>query len=95
MSDPLYARKSCGWPPMPTGAGHLTAPDATAPRRTIRPAATGSQWMALEDGRITAMAHDTQACVLTQASAAILAGQGRRHDRGWAGGCWPKMSGPC
>ncbi len=31
--------------------------------------------MAIEDGRISAIAHDTKACVLTQASAAILGGE--------------------
>ena len=30
--------------------------------------------LALADGRVTALAHTTQACVLTQASAALLAG---------------------
>ena len=32
--------------------------------------------LALADGRVTALAHTTQACVLTQASAALLAAQG-------------------
>ena len=37
--------------------------------------------LALQDGRVTAIAHVTQACVLTQASAALLAGAAPGKDR--------------
>ncbi len=36
--------------------------------------------LALADGRITALAHQTQACILTQASAALLAGAAPGRD---------------
>jgi nitrogen fixation NifU-like protein len=37
--------------------------------------------MTLSDGRVTALAHQTQACVLTQASAALLAARALGQDR--------------
>ncbi len=71
--DPLYRREILRLAADATGAGHLPAPDATA---TARNPACGDQVsveLAVEDGRVTALAHTTQACVLTQASAALLA----------------------
>lgn len=71
--DPLYRREILRLAADATGAGHLTAPDATA---TAHNPACGDRVtveLALEGGRVTAMAHATQACVLTQASAALLA----------------------
>ena len=37
--------------------------------------------LALAEGRVTALAHTSQACVLTQASAALLADQAAGKDR--------------
>src|ERR1700753_2318773 len=37
--------------------------------------------LALADGRVTGLAHTTQACVLTQASAALLAAQAYARNR--------------
>jgi nitrogen fixation NifU-like protein len=72
--DPLYRREILRLAADAAGAGHLTAPDASA---TIHNPACGDRVtveLALQDGRISALAHQAQACVLTQASAALLSG---------------------
>lgn len=72
-------------------AGHLPAPHAAA---TERNPACGDQVtveLALEGGRITALAHDTRACLLTQASAALLAAWGPGHDRAALAGLADKV----
>jgi NifU-like protein involved in Fe-S cluster formation len=72
MSDPLYKPALLRLAADATGAGRLGVPCATA---TAFNSACGDKVtidVALEDGRIAAIAHDTKACVLTQASAAIL-----------------------
>jgi len=72
MSDPLYRKDLLRLAADAAGAGHLTHPDASA---TAHNPACGDRVtvdIRMRDGRITAMAHQTQACVLTQASAAIL-----------------------
>ena len=72
-ADPLYRRELLRLAADATGAGHLAAPDASA---TVHNPACGDRVtveLALVDGRVTAIAHATQACVLTQASAALLA----------------------
>jgi nitrogen fixation NifU-like protein len=72
--DPLYRREILRLAADATGAGHLAAPDATG---TAHNPACGDRVtveLALADGRVTALAHASQACVLTQASAALLAG---------------------
>ena len=73
LSDPLYRRELLRLAADATGAGHLASPDATA---SLHNPACGDRItveLALGDGRIAALAHVTQACVLTQASAALLA----------------------
>lgn len=79
--DPLYRRELLRLAADATGAGHLPAPDATA---TAHNPACGDRVtvdLTLAAGRIAALAHTTRACVLTQASAALLAAQapGRRR----------------
>jgi NifU-like protein involved in Fe-S cluster formation len=72
MSDPLYKPALLRLAADATGAGRLGVPCGTA---TAYNPACGDKVtidVALEDGRIVAIAHDTKACVLTQASAAIL-----------------------
>lgn len=72
--DPLYRREILRLAADATGAGHLPAPDATG---TAHNPACGDRVtveLALAGGRVTALAHASQACVLTQASAALLAG---------------------
>jgi nitrogen fixation protein NifU and related proteins len=71
--DPLYRRELLRLAADATGAGHLPEPHATA---TAHNPACGDRVtieLALSEGYITALAHTTQACVLTQASAALLA----------------------
>jgi SUF system NifU family Fe-S assembly protein len=73
MSDPLYRKEILRLAADAHGAGRLEHPDATGTAHnptcgdkvTIDLALTG-------DGRIETVAHDTKACVLTQASASIL-----------------------
>jgi nitrogen fixation protein NifU and related proteins len=79
--DPLYRRELLRLAADVAGAGHLPAPDAAA---TAHNPACGDRVtveLALTDGRVTALAHTTQACVLTQASAALLAGAAPGQDR--------------
>jgi len=79
--DPLYRRELLRLAANATGAGHLPAPDATG---SMYNPACGDRVhveLALTEGRVTALAHTTQACVLTQASAALLAGTAPGKDR--------------
>lgn len=74
QDDPLYRREILRLAANATGAGHLAAPDASA---TVRNPACGDRVtveLSLREGRIGALAHTSQACVLTQASAALLSG---------------------
>lgn len=72
MSDPLYRKEILRLAADATGAGRLPHPCSTG--RAFNPACGDRVTIdvALEDGRVTGVAHDTKACVLTQASAAIL-----------------------
>jgi nitrogen fixation protein NifU and related proteins len=72
MSDPLYKKELLRLAAGATGSGRLAVPCATG---TAHNPACGDKVvvdLAVEDGRIMAIAHHTHACVLTQASAAIL-----------------------
>ena len=74
MSDPLYKKELLRLAADATGAGRLAVPCGTA---TVHNPACGDKItvdVALVDERIAAIAHLTTACVLTQASAAILGG---------------------
>ena len=79
--DPLYRRELLRLAADATGAGRLPAPDATASLHN--PACGDRVTVELElcGGRVAALAHTTQACVLTQASAALLAAQAPGKDR--------------
>jgi NifU-like protein involved in Fe-S cluster formation len=79
--DPLYRRELLRLAADASGAGHLPEPHA---RATAHNPACGDRVtveLALADGHITALAHTTQACVLTQASAALLAAAAPGQDR--------------
>jgi nitrogen fixation protein NifU and related proteins len=81
QEDPLYRREILRLAANATGAGPLARPDVSA---TVHNPACGDRVtveLALEDGRISALGHTTQACVLTQASAALLAGQATGRGR--------------
>ncbi len=72
MDDPLYRRELLRLAADARGAGRLVQPAVVG---TAHNPACGDRVtveLALEAGRITALAHQTQACVLTQASAALL-----------------------
>jgi len=72
MSDPLYRKELLRLAADATGSGRLTVPCGTATAHNPVCGDKVTMDVALADGRIEAIAHDTRACVLTQASAAIL-----------------------
>ena len=81
MSDPLYRKELLRLAADAAGAGRLDHPDGSA---TAHNPACGDRVtvdVRLEGGRITALAHHTQACVLAQASAAILGTEAPGLDR--------------
>ena len=72
MSDALYRTDLLRLAADATGAGRLPKPDASA---TVHNPACGDRItidINVRDGRVATLGHHTQACVLTQASAAIL-----------------------
>ncbi|MBS0277353.1 MAG: iron-sulfur cluster assembly scaffold protein [Proteobacteria bacterium] len=73
MSDPLYKKEILRLAADAHGAGHLPEPHVTGSAHNPACGDKVSVELALDkDGRVTAMAHDTKACVLAQASASIL-----------------------
>lgn len=73
MSDPLYSKEVLRLAAEAGSAGHLKEPDCS---HTEYNQACGDRTtvdLKIENGRVEAMAHDTKACVLAQASATILA----------------------
>jgi nitrogen fixation NifU-like protein len=73
MSDPLYAKDLLRLAANATGAGRLIPSDAEGRAHNPTCGDRVSVSLRLDDGgHITAMAHETQACVLAQASASIL-----------------------
>jgi nitrogen fixation protein NifU and related proteins len=82
MSDPLYKKELLRLAANATGSGRLAVPCGTG---TAHNPACGDKVVmdvALDDGRIMGVAHHTQACVLTQASAAILGAYAPGMNRG-------------
>jgi nitrogen fixation NifU-like protein len=79
--DPLYKRELLRLAADATGAGHLPAPSTTASMHNPACGDRVTVELALAEGRITALGHTTQACVLTQASAALLAATAPGKDR--------------
>jgi NifU-like protein involved in Fe-S cluster formation len=79
--DPLYPTALLRLAADATGAGRLAQADAVG---TAHNPACGDRVrveLALDGGRIAALAHQTQACVLAQASASLLAGTAPGQDR--------------
>jgi NifU-like protein involved in Fe-S cluster formation len=72
MSDPLYKRELLRLAANATGSGRLQVPCGTGMAHNPACGDKVIVDVALDDGRIAAVAHHTLACVLTQASAAIL-----------------------
>ncbi len=80
-SDPLYGQALLRLAADAAGAGRLAAPDASA---TASNPACGDRVtvdVTLDAGCVTALAHDTHACILTQASASALAAAAPGLDR--------------
>ena len=71
-SDPLYRKELLRLAADAAGAGRLPRPDASATAANPACGDRVTMEVTLSGGRIAALAHDTHACVLTQASAAIL-----------------------
>jgi nitrogen fixation protein NifU and related proteins len=72
MSDPLYKKELLRLAADATGSGRLAVPCGTGTAHNPTCGDKVVMDVAMADGRITAVAHNTRACVLTQASAAIL-----------------------
>jgi nitrogen fixation protein NifU and related proteins len=72
MSDPLYKKELLRLAADAHGAGRLAHPDATGEAFNPTCGDRVVVDLSLKNGRITALAHDTKACVLAQASASIL-----------------------
>jgi nitrogen fixation protein NifU and related proteins len=82
MSDPLYGKPLLRLAADAVGAGRLAEFDAAA--TTYNPACGDRISVTLrsdESGKITALGHETHACVLTQASASILAAHATGLDQ--------------
>lgn len=85
MSDPIYRRSLLRLAADAVGAGRLPAPHSSA---TLHNPACGDRVtvdVTVSNGRITALSHHAQACVLTQASAAILGAEAVGQDRAGLG----------
>lgn len=73
MSDPLYRKEILRLAADAHGAGHLPAPHQTGAAYNPTCGDRVSFEIALDaKGRVHALAHETKACVLAQASASIL-----------------------
>jgi NifU-like protein involved in Fe-S cluster formation len=72
MSDPLYKKELLRLAADAHGAGRLPDPDSTG--QAFNPTCGDKVVvdLKLENGRVSAFAHDTKACILAQASASIL-----------------------
>lgn len=72
MSDPLYKKELLRLAADAHGAGRLPDPDATGEAFNPTCGDKVTVDLKLENGRVSAFAHDTKACILAQASASIL-----------------------
>lgn len=79
--DPLYRRELLRLAADAIGAGSLSSPDAHGSAHNPACGDRVSVELALSEGRITALAHQTHACILTQASAALLAAGATGQDQ--------------
>ena len=79
--DPLYRRELLRLAADAAGAGHLPEPHAMATAHNPVCGDRVTVELALANGHITALAHATRACVLTQASAALLADAAPGQDQ--------------
>jgi NifU-like protein involved in Fe-S cluster formation len=82
MNDPLYSKEVLRLAAAAKGAGRLPEPRLSGSAHNPACGDRATVDLRLEDGRIAALAHDTKACVLAQASASILADALPTLDRG-------------
>jgi NifU-like protein involved in Fe-S cluster formation len=82
MSDPLYTVDVLRLAAEAKGAGRLPEPHGTYTEHNPACSDRSTVDLTVEGGRVAAMAHDTKACVLAQASASILGAAlpGRTYD---------------
>jgi len=80
-ADPLYRKALLRLAADAAGAGRLPAPDASATAANPACGDTVTIDLALRGDVVAALAHDTRACILTQASAAILGAEAPGLDR--------------
>ncbi len=81
MSDPLYAKPLLRLAALASGAGHLEPCDASGAAHNPICGDRVRVTLQMEDGSIQRFAHETEACVLTQASASILGAHLAGADR--------------
>jgi NifU-like protein involved in Fe-S cluster formation len=82
MSDPLYAKDLLRLAANAIGAGRLDPFDAEGVAHNPTCGDKVSVTLSLDErGRVTGMAHETNACVLAQASSSILGAQLAGADR--------------
>lgn len=81
MSDPLYRKDLLRLAADAAGAGRLAHPDASATAHNPACGDRVTMDVRLKRGRVAELAHQTHACVLTQASAAILGGEAKGMSR--------------
>lgn len=81
MTDDLYPRALLRLAADAQGAGRLERPDAVGTAYNPACGDRVSVELALAGDRVAALAHQTQACVLTQASSALLAQAAPGRDR--------------
>ena len=72
MSDPIYKKEVLRLAADAAGAGRLQAPDTQGVAHNPSCGDKSVVQLTVANGSVVAMAHDTRACVLSQASAAIL-----------------------
>jgi NifU-like protein involved in Fe-S cluster formation len=80
-SDPLYRKELLRLAADAAGAGRLPQPHAAATAANPACGDRITMQVAVAGGRVTALAHDTHACVITQASAAILGAHAAGHTK--------------
>ena len=81
MSDPLYAKELLRLAAQAAGAGRLEPCNASGDARNPVCGDRIHVTLDVRDGRIFRLAHETHACVLTQASASILGAKLGGADR--------------
>ena len=80
MSDDLYQQALLDLAKAAHGAGSLPSPDGSALRDSPLCGDRVRMQVALEDGRIKALAHDVKGCLLCQAAASLVGLHGAGLD---------------